>query len=45
MYIFGSQRVKRAMIGGRKIKFAGSSDQDYLRELLINLNIKTNNHN
>ncbi len=30
MYIFGNQQVKRAMIGGRKIKFAGSRNKKSL---------------
>lgn len=34
MYIFGSQRVKRAMIGGRKIKFAGSSRPGLFKRII-----------
>lgn len=34
MYIFGSQRVKRAMIGGRKITFAGSSRPGLFKRII-----------
>ena len=31
MYMFGSSQMKRAMIGGRKIKFAGEKDNIFKR--------------
>lgn len=40
MYILGSQRVKRAMIGGRKISFAGSSRPGLIKRIISSLKKK-----